>query len=726
MRAPLRLYTCLAMLCINGASGRMLDPSDWIVRDENRNELPHLIDNRLTTAWVTLTEQVEGMYIDVDLGRSYQIHRVYMTPYTLLANYPRGLTIYAGTSLTKMHKVGTYDCAAHIETDLRFLPRRARYLRFAIDGDGAGYAWAIAEMLVFGVDPDEASTHTMAVVKTPNADPLTAQAEKDLHYYLMERTGQVVRLLTPTQAATFAGQRFRIAPIRYPDNYKDYMKSDLFASPEHGGVHRNGQDVIFSGHTARASMYAVYEFLHQLGVRWLHPSALGDYVPPAGPLDLSFLPMTNAPSFTLRYANWNTERYEGSGEPYLWYFRNRWNKSWGGRINDRPGKPQPPAVPNMGYTHTFTSLVDGKLFEKHPDWFPLLKSSQWTKRIGSKKLGKRLPYSATWGLNFCTSTPDIVPHIVNRILAKTDPPDQVATTWITPMDAGVWCECRDCQNQDDPKTENTGDWRGPRSHTARYMRLVTDVANALREPAPNLHIGTFAYEDYIDPPRSYPTLPDNVDVDVIQYGFYNLPLTSISNRWMRSIMTGWSQRWDTPGHVGVYDWALLTHEGEGMPIPLVRATSDRARFWHRIGVQRLGTQADATPVLWRRNPCNYYAYSRLAWDVNEPVNTLLEDFFNGYYREAATSMRAYYETLENHLIANNIALGDNLHYAPTDEAFPVALNRRLAAHLDDARQASRHWLTRERIRHATTGFISALLRLESPTSRTIADTLRID
>jgi hypothetical protein len=190
--------------------------------------------------------------------------------------------------------------------------------------------------------------------------------------------------------------------------------------------------------------------------------------------------------------------------------------------------------------------------------------------------------------------------------------------------------------------------------------------------------------------------------------------------------TGWSQRWDSPGHLGVYDWALLTSEGKGMPIPLVNATSDRTRFWHRVGVQRLGTQADGTPVLWRRNPWNYYAYSRLAWDVNESTATLLADFFNGYYRDAATPMRAYYDALENHLISNNIALGDNLHYAPSDEAFPLTLNRLLAAHLDEALKSSHHWFTRERIRHATAGFMSALLRLKSPESRAIADTLRID
>ena len=89
-------------------------------------------------------------------------------------------------------------------------------------------------------------------------------------------------------------------------------------------------------------------------------------------------------------------------------------------------------------------------------------------------------------------------------------------------------------------------------------------------------------------------------------------------------------------------------------------------------------------------------------------------------------MQAYYTTLEAHLISNQIALGDNLHYAPTRTAFPQNLNARLAQHLRDARHISTFWLTRERVRHATDGFKVVLRKLDDPESRRLVDTLQSD
>lgn len=707
MKARMGIGSWLAVLAVMvpAAAAAEWDRALLRVIDPQGEPAPAAVDNRLGTAWVSATAQRPGMTVTIDLGATGVIQRVFLTPGEHRSAYPRALRVWAGLSPDHLRIVHTQELTLQVDTDLRFAPTPAAWMRLEIGGEGAGYPWAIAELAVFGSRAPDAWPPRQAVLLPGDAMPLLRQASEELAYYVGELTGQATPLWTPDAIPPdWTGRRFVLDPPTPPAHYDAaYLESDAFRHPERFRVTLEEDAIIFRGETPLGLLYGVYEFLHRQGVRWLYPDALGDFVPAPRPLDLAGLPLEDEPAFAWRYANWNSERQQDRPDEYRWYYRNRWNGTWAGALNDRPGVPQPAAIPHFGYTHTFATLVPKERFNDRPDWFPQMWHPSWIPRIGLLNLGRRIPYETTWGLNFCTSNPEVIAHIADRVRRRTDPPDARALVWLTPMDAGSFCECRECRALDNPSQSPPPYWNVPQALSNRYFTFILAVAERLREAVPGVRVGAFAYEGYLPPPERYPRLPANVVVDVVQYGAYNLPLSAPTNAPMRAYLEGWAQRWTEPGGLGIYDWALLTAGAGGWPIPLVTALSDRIATFHRLGARRLGTQANATPEFWRLNPWNYYAYSRLAWNPEEPAGTLLDDFFNGYYREAAASMRAYYTTWESYLLTHGIALGQDCRYTPPP-TLPTPLLAAMQDHLHAALRTAEHWLVRQRIADAIEGY----------------------
>ena len=140
-----------------------------------------------------------------------------------------------------------------------------------------------------------------------------------------------------------------------------------------------------------------------------------------------------------------------------------------------------------------------------------------------------------------------------------------------------------------------------------------------------------------------------------------------------------------------------------MPVPLVRAMSDRAHFFADHQMLAGGTQADLESLPY--NPWNYYAYPRFYWNTATEPAQVLQDFFASYYAEAATPMLNYYNTLERYLIANNVSLqGRGYDYGFQLAAYPVNVLKRMNQYLLQAEALTTYWVTRQRVQAARAGF----------------------
>ena len=130
-------------------------------------------------------------------------------------------------------------------------------------------------------------------------------------------------------------------------------------------------------------------------------------------------------------------------------------------------------------------------------------------------------------------------------------------------------------------------------------------------------------------------------------------MSSPVNGPMRACTEEWHRKCSRLEH---YEYVLLNESKTStvMPVPLVTAMTDRARFFSSLDEPDGGTQADSASVPY--SPWNHYAYPRLLWNAERTADELLEEFFAGYFREAKGPMLAYYRTLEDHMIRSDVSL----------------------------------------------------------------------
>ena len=688
------------LLAVAGCRAPSLVPSSWVVLTPEGATTSAATDDDLATAWTSRGPQCAGMALTVDLGRPCIVHRVYLHPGTR-SQYPRGLRVSVGEA-GRMAVVAERELPRTVETDVRFNPAVGRLVTLEIAGEGAGYPWSVAELRVFGSAEPRALTPRDCVVADPDAPGLLRMAAEDLRYYVGELSGRPIPLVAPDQAAGYPGTVYRVVSPPTFGSYEQLIADPRFPHRHRVSIRHEGREVRFSGLSTRATFDAVAVFLEKQGVRWVYPGPMGDWVPRRRGIDLGLLPIDEEPSFAVRHANFNVQRYVGHPW-YRWFLRTRWNLSWGNALTENPGFPRPEKRPSFGFPHSFNALVPGEAFKEHPDWFPLLRDPKWTERIGKDKLGHRIPYGTTYGMNFCTTGPGVADYVAKRILEKCQPHTLHDTAWVIPMDASCWCECDTCLALDDPDQFERRT-RYERSKSNRHSTFIRQVAERVREGAPNLAIGTLAYESYHQPPSRIARLPENVVIDFLWYGHYTLPLTaSKRNAWLKERLDGWARIWPAKPHHAIYDWALLLPGKNPMPIPLVSALADKVAYAHGLGVRSIGTEGSPVAPIWRQNPWNFYAYARLAWNAHEPPEQILREFFTGYYHEAAEPMLRTYTTLERHLIENDIGLGDNLHYALTPGSFPLHIVERMEGHLGEAERRARQWFVKERVADARRG-----------------------
>jgi hypothetical protein len=355
----------------------------------------------------------------------------------------------------------------------------------------------------------------------------------------------------------------------------------------------------------------------------------------------------------------------------------------------RTSKDVPPEYADgfSAYPHNFNEVMPNRILEQHLDW------------CGMAEDGQRKP-PGKGGPTFCMTSTGAIEFVANKILAWVGDNKQCMVKFnLLPMDGCRYCQCERCLSLYKPYRSPDIPWVpiSPYMVSDAYYYFVTEVAKRVGAAAPRARIGALAYADVHAPPRNLDKLPDNVWVEVCQYGSRNLPMSTPANAAMRECEEAWAR---TCAHLTTYEYTLIHAEWSvpPMPIALVSAIVDRAKFLHRLGAWNGGTQASAASL--SHNPWNWYAYPRMLWDVNLTADRILEEFFTAYYREAKEPMLAYYRALEDHLIRNNVDLQDFAYdQGPNPDAFPPALVKKLRGSLTKAERASVRapWYVKQRV-----------------------------
>lgn len=675
----------------------LLEKADWKVTGSDGQPITAATDNNLKSIWKGPGAQVTGQSITIDLGSPHVIQRIVLDPGKSITGFPRSLDILAGDSPDALKPCASMPHNEDVVKVITFNPAVGRYVRLSVGKEQSGYAWAVAELDIYGHRNTAAMAEGNAVTVAADAPDIMKIGAEDLGFYLGQITEGAYPVTSPEKATEYKGRIFRLetpAPVKTGMTFQESFNLEQFTISE------QGKDIVFQGQTLRAVFYAAKEFLERQGVHWTYPAANCDLIPGKKKLDTSFLPLTWKPPVVRRMMAGSNGNIRN--ETNLWIIRSGLNADWGKLPQLLGGNPC--AVGNIcwGATHTTCYIFkDGDPKVKHPEWY---------EGTTSKK---------GWAVMPDVTAPGLIDFVINRMKEEEKSrnenkfnPGSWSGFGLHPTDVPSWAVSERAEKMLGPFAKNDPKCGDDLAMSYDYSNLygywIDQTAKRMLKEFPGKILAGTAYENHYLPPSKIEKFPPNVYMVICAMAQpYNLPLTSPKTETMRNVFLGWSKKCSM---LGLWDYSLLTMDGGGSywpsQVPLVSAFADRYAFLAKLGFISILCQEDmATNGIY--NPWNSYGFTRAAYKPGTPASEIIDEFFSGYFKEAAEPMRKYYTTFENHLIKNDIGLEGgaiNFSYQPVKEAFPPEIVSEMETCLAKAKASAVHGFVKERIAKIEEGF----------------------
>jgi len=436
-------------------------------------------------------------------------------------------------------------------------------------------------------------------------DRLLQWAAEDLAHYLGKMSGAKVAVVAqPVNGllSIFVGRGSETSQFVSATEFGDAYRIDV-----------SNSRIALQGESRRAVYYAAAQLLHDLGVRWYAPGELGEVVPARKNVAITVGCIEASPEF-------HTRRIWCNGpEQTRWMYRNRLGE---------------PTIPCGHAAHAYTRTLPG-----------------WTK--GTAGRAEHLEFYAIVDgrpgrINL--ANPEVVRHFAATVVKtlkagpKQKPGGKVSVGSISVSPDGGLLE----DERPEVRSLNGGIidpiLRVP-SFSAGWFSFLTRVCGEIDEQSPGLEftLGSLASLNYVQPPtgarldpRIIPVVAPNSFNRFTSIGTPGAP-TSVE---LEQVLRGWTA---LSPRVGVY---LVNFIPGDLAMPYTRRlhwTNDLPKL-RTFGIRDVTIESH--PNWHTMVPGNYVA-ARLLWHSMTDVNTLLDEFYPGYYGPAAGPMRAYDVALEN-------------------------------------------------------------------------------
>lgn len=282
---------------------------------------------------------------------------------------------------------------------------------------------------------------------------------------------------------------------------------------------------------------------------------------------------------------------------------------------------EPNEVFAAGYwVHTFDKLLPSSVYGKeHPEYYSYFK-------------GKRHPGKAS---QWCLSNPEVFEIVAQRVdsIFKANPDKQIMS--VSQNDGNYTnCTCDACKAIDDREGALSGS--------------IITFLNKLAARFPDKEFSTLAYLYTMNPPKHVKPLPNvNImlcDIDCDR----EVTLTeNASGKQFVKAMEGWSAITD---NIFVWDYGI-NFDNYLAPFPNFHILQDNIRLFKKnhatmhfsqIAGSRGGDFAELRA----------YLVSKLMWNPEVNVDSLMQHFLHGYYGEAAPYLYQYIKVMEGALIGS--------------------------------------------------------------------------
>ncbi|MBR4900796.1 MAG: DUF4838 domain-containing protein [Victivallales bacterium] len=447
------------------------------------------------------------------------------------------------------------------------------------------------------------------VITIPDdAIPAEKTAAQELQTHLKQMTDADFTIVTASEYN--GGPRLAVG---FQKGLPEVLSSEHFLNlgPEELVIDSSGDTILLAGGRPRGALYATYEFLESLGVRWFTP--IETFIPHKPTLYVEITPTRYTSPFRSR------TNVPGNGATAEWCARNRMNSllEW-----SHPGEKYGDGIKQGPDMHTLWRLMSPEIFKTHPEWAAMVD-------------GKRITNHANnhWGA--CLSNPELQNFIVARTMDWLRKHPDMTDVWFGQNDGSPYCTCPDCQAFYDKHG-------GVPSSIICFV--INKLADAVAAEFPHVRVKSLAYAWSRTPPKNM-TLRDNVTIMLCAtFGWFSELGEDASTTTFINDMKEWKKV------CGDFEAYLYSHPTDDFWFP-ASCLYNQARNIQRIkdlGIKSIHQEIYSSNFGGEFVHLRAWLYTRMMWRPDSDIETLIKDFCQGYYGNAAEDVLYAIHRTEKH------------------------------------------------------------------------------
>lgn len=452
---------------------------------------------------------------------------------------------------------------------------------------------------------------TCTIVRPAHASPSQVYAAEELQRFTEQLTGVKLPIVTdegslPARSVVLGDTRFTTQLLGIPAEVND-LGEDGFR------LVRRGERLLVLGGPVRGTLYGVYELLERFGgCRWY--SSWHSAIPHRDTFAVPALDETQKPAFALREPFW-FDLFNGDLAA-----RNKVNGN-AMHLDDRHGGHSYRFGGGLGSCHTFNTLCSpDDHFATHPEYF-------------SEVNGKRVRDNT----QLCLSNPDVLRIVTSNVLVRIRQDPGASFYGVSQNDWYNYCTCPACKAIDDAEE----------SHAGSMIAFVNKIAEAVEKEFPKVIIETLAYQYTRKPPKTIRPRANVMPCLCTIECDFSFPLPSSAFKEDRAFMddiSGWGAICKR-----LYLWDYTTNFRDyTSPFPNVLALQGNVKFFQANRVEYLFEQGAYQGRHGDFAELKAWLLAKWLWNPNLPQESLLQDFFKGYYGAAAPYARTYFDALHSY------------------------------------------------------------------------------
>lgn len=365
------------------------------------------------------------------------------------------------------------------------------------------------------------------------------------------------------------------------------------------------QSVQLNGLSDLGTLYAAFELLEQLGVRWFMPGEIGTVVPSTRTVALRIQDTIQHPAFDIRMTK--PDDYQIAADiPKVYDPTER--RPWSLHMRLDEG-----TIGKQDFPCTITK-------QQRPDLYLKDEKGQVSNHLDVTK-------------------PEVLECVVQGSIKELKANPGATYLSMAPKD-GIPPVLIPDPNWDGSDFDAMN---GKASLTDRYVKFLNLVLERLEQAGyPNVKIAFLAYSVYQRPPVRWTPNPRIVPM-IAPITFERLHAIGNPLSWERNYLQDLIDGWQKLGvNVVMRDYRYDLAE-PGLPLPMITQIASELKYYKDHGV--IGVKSEVLPAWAYQGPA-LYLDAKMKWNPDLDAKALLDDYFSKFYGPAAKPMQEHFDLLE--------------------------------------------------------------------------------